>query len=93
MVNTVYRSENGIILDPFTLNTNSVIGDAFDLMKSNHIGGIPIVDKDKKLAGLLTNRDLRFENDMALSISKVMTNKNIITMTKLYILWLVFQDK
>lgn len=82
-VKTVKRSENGMILDPITLNANSVIGDAFDLMRSNHIGGIPIVDKDKKLAGLLTNRDLRFEKDMNRPVSEVMTNEGLITTTEM----------
>ena len=78
-VRKVKRSESGMILDPITLSANATVGDAFKLMRENRIGGIPIVEKNMKLLGIVTNRDLRFENDMALSISKVMTNKNIIT--------------
>ena len=78
-VRKVKRSESGMILDPITLSANATVGDAFKLMSENRIGGIPIVDENMKLLGIVTNRDLRFENDMALSISKVMTNKNIIT--------------
>ncbi len=78
-VRKVKRSESGMILDPITLSANATVGDAFKLMRENRIGGIPIVDENMKLLGIVTNRDLRFENDMALSISKVMTNKNIIT--------------
>ena len=77
-VRKVKRSESGMILDPITLSANATVGDAFKLMRENRIGGIPIVDENMKLLGIVTNRDLRFENDMALSISKVMTNKNII---------------
>jgi IMP dehydrogenase len=78
-VRKVKRSESGMILDPITLGINATVGDAFKLMRENSIGGIPIVDENMKLLGIVTNRDLRFENDMILSISKVMTNKNIIT--------------
>jgi len=78
-VRKVKRSESGMILDPITLSANATVGDAFKLMRENRIGGIPIVDENMQLLGIVTNRDLRFENDMALSISKVMTNKNIIT--------------
>ena len=78
-VRKVKRSESGMILDPITLSANATVGDAFKLMRENRIGGIPIVDENMKLLGIVTNRDLRFENDMSLSISKVMTSKNIIT--------------
>jgi len=78
-VRKVKRSESGMILDPITLGTNATVGDAFKLMRENSIGGIPIVDESMRLLGIVTNRDLRFENDMTLSISKVMTDKNIIT--------------
>jgi len=78
-VRKVKRSESGMILDPITLGVNAIVGDAFKLMRENSIGGIPIVDENMRLLGIVTNRDLRFENDMTLSISKVMTNKNIIT--------------
>ena len=62
-VRKVKRSESGMIIDPLTLTVDSTIGDALRLMKENKIGGIPIVESDNKLAGILTNRDLRFETD------------------------------
>ena len=68
-VRKVKRSESGMILDPITLTLSATVGDAFSLMRENKIGGIPIVDEDVKLLGIVTNRDLRFEKDMNLSIS------------------------
>jgi len=78
-VRKVKRSESGMILDPITLTLSANVGDAFIMMQENKIGGIPIVGEDFKLLGIVTNRDLRFEKDMNLSISNVMTTKNIIT--------------
>lgn len=78
-VRKVKRSESGLILDPITLLEDSTIGDASRLMKENRIGGIPIVDKNKKLVGILTNRDLRFEDDPKRKLSEVMTKENLIT--------------
>ena len=78
-VRKVKRSESGMILDPITLGLNAYVGDAFKMMRENKIGGIPIVDKNMHLLGIVTNRDLRFEKDMALSIKEVMTSKGIIT--------------
>ena len=78
-VRKVKRSESGMILDPITLTLSANVGDAFIMMQENKIGGIPIVGEDFKLLGIVTNRDLRFEKDMNLSISKVMTTNNIIT--------------
>ena len=78
-VRKVKRSESGMIQDPITLKIDSTVGDAFKLMKENKIGGIPIVGDDNFLLGIVTNRDLRFEKDHNLSITKVMTSKNIIT--------------
>ena len=78
-VRKVKRSESGMILDPITLDKSSTIGDALQIMKENKIGGIPVVDSDQKLAGIVTNRDLRFEKDMTLSVIDIMTSKNIIT--------------
>src|SRR6476620_8678251 len=63
-VRKVKRSESGMIIDPITLTVTATIGDALRLMRDNKIGGIPIVDSEGKLAGILTNRDLRFEEDM-----------------------------
>jgi IMP dehydrogenase len=59
-VRKVKRSESGMIIDPITLDQNAVVSDALLLMKENSIGGIPVVDADKKLIGIVTNRDLRF---------------------------------
>ena len=81
-VRKVKRSESGMILDPITLFKDATVSDALDLMKEYSIGGIPIVDKQNKLIGIVTNRDLRFENEMGKSISKVMTSNNLITGTK-----------
>ena len=78
-VRKVKRSESGMILDPITLTLSATVGDAFALMRENKIGGIPIVDKDEKLLGIVTNRDLRFEKDMNLSISTLMTSVKLIT--------------
>lgn len=78
-VRKVKRSESGLILDPITLLENASIGDALRLMRENRIGGIPIIDKNGKLTGILTNRDLRFETDTKMKISEVMTTENLIT--------------
>ena len=78
-VRRVKRSESGMIIDPITLPVDATIGDALRLMRDNKIGGIPIVDGGGKLAGILTNRDLRFEEDMQRRVSEVMTKENLIT--------------
>ena len=78
-VRKVKRSESGLILDPITLRVEATIGDALKLMRENRIGGIPIVDKDGKLVGILTNRDLRFEDNMKREVSELMTRENLIT--------------
>jgi IMP dehydrogenase len=78
-VRKVKRSESGLIIDPITLHEQATIGDALRLMKENKIGGIPIVDNNKVLVGILTNRDLRFENNKARQVSEVMTRENLIT--------------
>ncbi len=78
-VKTVKRAENGMIYDPITIKPNATVGDALNLMKEYKIGGIPVVDGQHKLAGIVTNRDLRFEHDMARLISEVMTSENLIT--------------
>ncbi len=74
-VRKVKRSESGMIIDPITLHVDATIGDALKLMKENKIGGIPIVDHDNKLVGILTNRDLRFEDDKKRKVQEVMTRK------------------
>ncbi|MBI4947619.1 MAG: IMP dehydrogenase [Bacteroidetes bacterium] len=78
-VRKVKRSESGMIMDPVTLSESATVGDALGLMKEHRIGGIPIVKKNKDLAGIVTNRDLRFEKDMARPIVEVMTKSNLIT--------------
>ncbi|MBT5750611.1 MAG: IMP dehydrogenase [Flavobacteriales bacterium] len=78
-VRKVKRSESGMILDPITLTLSATVGDAFALMRENKIGGIPIVNEYVKLLGIVTNRDLRFEKDMDLSISTVMNSGKLIT--------------
>jgi IMP dehydrogenase len=78
-VRKVKRSESGLILDPVTLNEDATIGDAMRLMRENRIGGIPIIDKSLKLVGILTNRDLRFEDDVKKKVSQVMTKDKLIT--------------
>ena len=78
-VRKVKRSESGLIIDPIVLLENATIGEALSLMKENKIGGIPVVDKNKKLVGILTNRDLRFETNVKRKVSEVMTSQNLIT--------------
>jgi IMP dehydrogenase len=78
-VRKVKRSESGMIMDPVTLSESATVGDALGLMKEHKIGGIPIVKKNKELAGIVTNRDLRFEKEMARPIVEVMSKGNLIT--------------
>lgn len=77
-VRRVKRSESGLIIDPVTLHGDATIGDALRLMRENKIGGIPIVDTNQKLIGILTNRDLRFEDNMKRKVSEVMTSTNLV---------------
>jgi IMP dehydrogenase len=78
-VRKVKRSESGMILDPVTLMENAVVQDAMNLMRENRIGGIPVVDKNNILKGIVTNRDLRFEKNFTRPIREIMTKNNIIT--------------
>ena len=78
-VRRVKRAENGMIYDPVTIDVNQTVGDALKLMAENHIGGIPVVDSSSKLIGIVTNRDLRFEDNPATPIKDVMTSENLIT--------------
>ncbi|TBR19527.1 MAG: IMP dehydrogenase [Chitinophagaceae bacterium] len=78
-VRKVKRSESGLILDPVTLLEDATIGNAIRIMKENKIGGIPIIDKNQKLVGILTNRDLRFETKLSRKVSELMTKENLIT--------------
>ena len=74
----VKRAENGMIYDPVTIKRGSTVGKALSMMAEMHIGGIPVVDDDMKLVGIVTNRDLRFQTDMTRLIDEVMTSENLI---------------
>lgn len=78
-VRRVKRSESGMITDPITLLENAIIKDALDIMREYKIGGIPVIDKEGKLVGIVTNRDLRFQKDINKPVVEVMTTENIIT--------------
>ncbi len=78
-VRKVKRSQSGLILDPITLRINSTVRDAEKIMREFKIGGIPVIDGNGKLVGIITNRDLRFQKDMSLPIEKIMTKENLIT--------------
>ena len=78
-VRKVKRSQSGMILDPITLDVNSNVKDAEAIMREYKIGGIPVVDANRKLIGIITNRDLRFHKDMSTPIKNVMTSENLIT--------------
>ena len=78
-VRSVKRSESGMIIDPVTLQVDARIGDALALMEKFRIGGIPIVDENNRLIGILTNRDLRFETRVNRPVKEIMTSKNLIT--------------
>ncbi|MGM9801174.1 MAG: IMP dehydrogenase [Candidatus Limisoma sp.] len=75
----VKRAENGMIYDPVTIKRGSSVKDALDMMAEYKIGGIPVVDDDKTLVGIVTNRDLRFERDLNKRIDEVMTKDNLVT--------------
>ena len=78
----VKRAENGMIYDPVTIQRGRTVGDALALMAEYHIGGIPVVDDDKHLVGIVTNRDLRFERDLNKLVEDVMTSENLVTTTQ-----------
>ncbi len=78
-VRKVKRSQSGLILDPVTLSINSTVADAEKIMREFKIGGIPVVDGNGKLLGIITNRDLRFQKDMNVPVEKIMTKDNLIT--------------
>ncbi|QJA09671.1 IMP dehydrogenase [Romboutsia sp. CE17] len=78
-VDKVKRSESGVIVDPFYLSKNHTIKDADDIMGRYKISGVPIVDEDNKLIGIITNRDIKFEDDMTKSIEDAMTKENLVT--------------
>jgi IMP dehydrogenase len=78
-VRKVKRSESGMIHDPITLLEGALIREALLIMRENKIGGIPIVDKDMQLKGIITNRDLRFQKNLDVPVDQVMTKDNLIT--------------
>ena len=75
----VKRAENGMIYDPVTIRRDKTVADALWLMAEYHIGGIPVVDEDNRLVGIVTNRDLRFEMNHNRPINEVMTSENLVT--------------
>ena len=81
-VRRVKRAENGMIDDPVTIARENTVGDALDMMRENKIGGIPVVDENRMLVGIVTNRDLRFQKDMTRKIDEVMTSENLVTITE-----------
>ena len=78
-VRRVKRAESGMIYDPVTISKDNTVGDALQLMQENKIGGIPVVNEQGLLIGIVTNRDLRFQSDMERKIEEVMTKDNIVT--------------
>ena len=80
-VRRVKRAENGMIYDPVTITGDQSVGDALALMREYKIGGIPVVDENRMLVGIVTNRDLRFQKDMSRKIAEVMTSENLVTIT------------
>jgi len=78
-VDKVKRSENGVIVNPFSLTADKTVAEADELMGKYKISGVPIVDNDGRLVGILTNRDLRFITDFSIKIGDVMTKENLVT--------------
>lgn len=78
-VDRVKRSESGVITNPFSLTPDRLVSDAEELMGKYRISGVPIVNEEQKLVGILTNRDLRFVHDYSIKISEVMTHENLVT--------------
>ena len=78
-VRQVKRAESGLIIDPITLKKDSTIGETLQLMKENKIGGIPVIDDAGTLIGIITNRDLRFQDQLDMKVSELMTSENLIT--------------
>lgn len=78
-VRKVKRAESGMICDPLTIHEDQTVGEALRMMHTNHIGGIPVVGEDGRLTGIVTNRDVRFQEDMSVLIKDVMTSENLIT--------------
>lgn len=82
MVRRVKRAESGMIIDPVTLTLSATVGDAKNAMKEFSIGGIPVVDENKVLKGIVTNRDLRFEKVNSRPIIEVMTTEKLVTVAE-----------
>lgn len=80
-VRKVKRADSGMIYDPVTITENETVADALRLMKENRIGGIPVIDTERHLIGIVTNRDLRFQRDLSLPVKNVMTSENLVTTT------------
>lgn len=78
-VRKVKRAENGMINDPVTINLDQTVGDALKIMHDNHIGGIPVTDSEGLLVGIVTNRDVRFQEDMTVPIKDAMTSSDLVT--------------
>ena len=78
-VHAVKRAENGMIYDPVTIRRGSTVAEALHMMEEYHIGGIPVVDENGRLVGIVTNRDLRFESDPSRKIDDVMTSHDLVT--------------
>ncbi len=78
-VRKVKRSESGMIQDPVTLNIDALLGDALQMIKKNNIGGIPVVDQNNKLKGIITNRDIRFEKNLSKPVKDIMTKEVVST--------------
>ena len=79
-VRKVKRAESGMICDPLTIHEDQTVGEALRMMHTNHIGGIPVVGEDGRLTGIVTNRDVRFQEDMDVLVKEVMTSKNLVTL-------------
>ncbi|MDR0713115.1 MAG: IMP dehydrogenase [Bacteroidales bacterium] len=78
-VRSVKRAENGMIYNPLCIRKGKTVGEALNMMAEYKIGGIPVVDHENRLVGIVTNRDLRFQRDMNALVDNVMTGKNLIT--------------
>ncbi len=78
-VRKVKRSQSGMILDPITLHIDSKAGDAVNIMREFKIGGIPVINGEGRLIGIITNRDLRFQKDLSIPVDQIMTKENLIT--------------
>ena len=81
-VKRVKKSESGVIIDPIFINPEAIVAEALSLMSDLHISGVPVIDKDRKLIGILTNRDLRFETNMSTLVKDRMTKAPLITAPK-----------